>query len=250
MSVFSRVYCFRLFASLLVAFVFMPDSDACAQSPAPGKQVAVTSATQVATEWSYWLYLPENYASAKELPLMLFLHGAGERGPDLEKVKVHGPPKLVAQGKQFPFIILAPQCKESRWWDAAELSGLLDTIESQYKVDKSRVYVTGLSMGGFGVWALAMREPERFAAIAPICGGGNPIEARYLKPMQAPAWCFHGAKDNVVPLESTEEMVAVLKAAKVEVKLTVYPDAGHDSWTETYDNPELYKWLLQHRRED
>jgi predicted peptidase len=192
------------------------------------------------------LFLPAGYAeSDKKWPLMLFLHGAGETGDELAKVKIHGPPKIVESKPDFPFILVSPQ-SPSRGWNADALKALLDTVMSENRVDADRVYVTGLSMGGYGAWALAAAHPEMFAAIAPICGGGNPKDADRLKPL--PIWVFHGAKDRTVPLERSEEMVAALKAAGNDAKFTVYPEAGHDSWTETYDNPELYTWLLSHKR--
>lgn len=203
---------------------------------------------------NYLLYLPENYADAKEKwPLMLFLHGAGERGDDLDKVKTHGPPKLIAEEKrQFPFVIVSPQCPEDGWWTAEtqidQLNALLDDIVSRYRIDKERIYVTGLSMGGFGTWSLAMAYPDRFAAIAPICGGGNPKNVARIS--HIPTWVFHGAKDRTVPLSQSEEMVNALKEAGSNVKFTIYPDAGHDSWTDTYNNPELYTWFLMHKRTD
>ncbi len=126
---------------------------------------------------------------------------------------------------------------------------MLDHIEANYKVDKQRIYVTGLSMGGYGTWSLAFRDSERLAAIAPICGGGNALAARYTKSITTPAWAFHGAKDLVVPVSASEEMINVLKRSNIEAKLTVYPEAGHDSWTESYNNEELYKWLLEHKRD-
>jgi len=221
------------------------------EKPTSGTQVATSSEIVTRSKQNYLLYLPKNYAPDDKHPLVLFLHGAGERGDGkLERVKVHGPPKLIADGKEFPFIVVSPQCKEGGWWDAAELSGLLDHIEANYKVDKDRIYVTGLSMGGFGTWALALREPNRFAAIAPICGGGNSIAARYTKRLTAAVWAFHGDKDAVVPLSESEEMVDALKKNKVDVKLTVYPGVNHNSWTQTYDNDELYTWLLKHRRQE
>jgi predicted peptidase len=119
-------------------------------------------------------------------------------------------------------------------------------VIAQYAVDEERVYVTGLSMGGFGTWSLAQAHPERFAAIAPICGGGNPELAGNLR--HVPVWAFHGAKDNVVPLSASQEMVDALKAIGADVKFTIYPEAYHDAWTETYENPQLYEWLLQHKR--
>jgi len=196
---------------------------------------------------NYLLYLPPGYDKAdKPFPLILFLHGAGERGDDLAQVKKHGPPKIVARKKDFPFIVVSPQAPARGGWRTDRLLALLDDVEKQYKVDKDRVYLTGLSMGGYGTWRLAAEAPERFAAIAPICGGGDPKTAEKLKGL--PIWVFHGAKDRAVPLKRSEDMVAALKKAGHEVKFTVYPDAGHDSWTATYDNPELYKWFLEHKR--
>jgi predicted peptidase len=197
-------------------------------------------------EIDYLLYLPENYQSKQKWPLMLFLHGAGERGNDLEKVKRHGPPKLVDQGKEFPCIVVSPQCKEGVWWEPTELTVLLDELEKQYSIDPDRIYVTGLSMGGFGTWRLAAYTPDRFAAIAPICGGGEPYWARTIH--EIPTWVFHGAKDSVVSVERSEEMVQAIREAGGEPKVTIYPDAGHDSWTETYNNPQFYEWLFRQAR--
>jgi predicted peptidase len=197
----------------------------------------------------YLLYLPQGYGRTEQKwPLILFLHGAGERGKDLNKVKEHGPPKIVDQGKALPFVIVSPQCPEELWWtDEVEvLINLLDEIESSYAIDTQRVYLTGLSMGGFGTWALASKYPERFAAIAPICGGGEPFSTRRLK--NVPVWVFHGADDPLVSLERSEEMVEMAKKMGVDIKFTVYPDIGHDSWTRTYDNQRLYDWFLEHRK--
>ena len=192
-------------------------------------------------------YLPEGYAEQQEpWPLLLFLHGAGERGDSLALVNVHGPPKLIEEGQGFPFIVVSPQCPEDQWWSVKTLDKLLNDIVAQYRVDEDRIYVTGLSLGGYGTWDLAARFPNRFAAIAPICGGGEPSRACRFKHL--PVWAFHGAQDEVVPLERSQEMVDALQQCGSDARLTTYSDAGHDSWTETYDNPELYEWLLSHRR--
>jgi predicted peptidase len=200
----------------------------------------------------YLLYLPKGYGEKKEQkwPLMLFLHGAGERGSDLNLVKKHGPPKLIDQGKEFPFIVVSPQCPTSSWWpeQVDALVALLDEIQSKYAVDADRVYLTGLSMGGFGTWTLATRYPDRFAALAPICGGGDKYLVSRLK--KVPVWVFHGAKDPVVPLQASTDMVEALKRAGGNVQFTVYPEAQHDSWTETYNNPKLYEWFLSQRRNE
>ena len=136
----------------------------------------------------------------KKCPLIIFLHGAGERGNNLDLLKKHGIPKIVEQNPDFPFITLSPQCPKDSWWtsELRLLNGLVDKITKSYQVDMSRIYLTGLSMGGFGAWSLASMNPDLFAAIVPICGGGEPDRAaRALKNM--PVWVFHGAKDTVVP---------------------------------------------------
>jgi len=200
-------------------------------------------------EIKYLLYLPDGYGKGKkEWPLILFLHGAGERGDDLELVKRHGPPKLVERGEKLPFIIVSPQCPEGKLWtyETEVLNSLLDHVIARYRVDTHRIYLTGLSMGGYGTWALAVEHPERFAAVAPVCGGGVPYLAPRLK--DVPVWVFHGARDTVVPVSLSEMMVDALKRSGCTVRFTVYPEAGHDAWTETYDNPELYEWFLEHHR--
>ena len=209
-------------------------------------QKAVTLETQVKVQMSYLLYLPKDYEKQESWPLLLFLHGSGERGDDLELVKVHGPPKLISQGQEFPFIVVSPQCPKERRWEPIELVALLDDLSKKYKVDEDRICVTGLSMGGFGTWELASFAPNRLAAIAPICGGGEKYWVKRF--VHLPVWAFHGAKDTGVPLERSQIMIDELKKKGANPKLTVYPEAGHDSWTETYDNPALYEWLLEQRR--
>lgn len=218
----------------------------------PGTQQSQKFEKKITTTVScnYLLFLPEGYGEKRQnWPLMVFLHGAGERGSDLNKVAVHGPPKIVKNRKDFPFILVSPQCPEGDWWTekVEVLINLVDDISARYKVDKKRIYLTGLSMGGYGTWALASAYPERFAAIAPICGGGSRIMSLRLKDI--PIWVFHGAKDGVVPLEESEEMVNAIRKRGGDVKFTIYPDAGHDSWTESYDNQELYDWFLEHRKQ-
>jgi predicted peptidase len=212
----------------------------------PGVQTAAQLNTQVKVQMDYLLYLPKDYEKQESWPLLLFLHGAGERGSDLELVKKHGPPKLIAAGKDFPFIVVSPQCLKEKWWEPMDLAALLDEIGSKYKVDADRVYVTGISMGGFGSWRLAAFAPHRFAAVAPICGGGETYWANQF--VHLPVWAFHGAKDNAVPLERSQAMVDAIKKRGGDAKLTIYPEAGHDSWTETYDNPAFYEWLLAQKR--
>jgi predicted peptidase len=215
----------------------------------PAGQHARSFERQVTTtvRGNFLLYLPEDLKrEGNKWPLLLFLHGAGERGSDLEKVKVHGPPKLVETQQDFPFILVSPQAGRWSGWEPDEMNALLDELIEHLPVDKERIYMTGLSMGGFGTWGVAIESPDRFAAIAPICGGGDPTSVCALK--NVPVWAFHGAKDNVVPVKAQEDMVQALKQCGGDVRFTVYPEAGHDSWTETYSNPELYAWFLRHRK--
>ncbi|WEK59862.1 MAG: PHB depolymerase family esterase [Candidatus Microbacterium colombiense] len=196
------------------------------------------------------IHLPDDYDAdpGRRWPLVLFLHGAGERGSDLDLAALHGPPMLADAGHEFPFILVTPQCAESSQWvtELSTLSVLLDEVVAEHRVDPHRVSVTGLSMGGFGTWSLAVRYPDRFAAIAPICGGLWLQSAAPIRHL--PVWAFHGDADDVVPVAATEQIVDELRSLDADVRFTRYPGVGHDSWTETYDDPELYDWLLSHRR--
>jgi len=212
----------------------------------PASQAAALLDVQVKVRMQYLLYLPKDYDQAKPTPLMLFLHGAGERGTNLDKVKIHGPPKLIEAGKEFPCIVVSPQCPSDQWWQPLELIALLDDVSSKYNVDPERIYVTGLSMGGFGTWQLASYAPRKFAALAPICGGGEGYWAKQIA--HIPTWIFHGDKDGAVPIARSDAMVAALKKAGAEPKYTVYTGVGHDSWTATYDDPKFYEWLFAQKR--
>jgi predicted peptidase len=193
---------------------------------------------------NYLLYVPNEKPVSGEYPLMLFLHGMGERGTDLGLVKMHGPPSFLNKNSDFPFVVVSPQCPDNEYWAPEYLLQLLDTIEGQLPIDKNKIYVTGLSMGGYGTWALAQTAPERFAAIAPICGG-SPYELEKIDVLKdLPIWAFHGAKDKVVLPSETKKLVERLQSLGSDVKFTLYHDAEHNSWTATYENQELYDWLL------
>jgi predicted glycoside hydrolase/deacetylase ChbG (UPF0249 family)/poly(3-hydroxybutyrate) depolymerase len=226
-----------LFATLSGAIAFAADGQ---QERVFDKEVSVRFRIQ------YLLSLPEDYAATdKTYPLLVFLHGSGESGTDLNKVKAHGPPRLIDAGTKFPFLVLSPQA--TRGWNVDALDQLIEDVASTHRVDRSRIYLTGLSMGGSGTWQLAAAFPDRFAAIAPICGGARGLDVGRIK--QIPTWVFHGARDEAVPVARSRELVEAMKnAGAKEIKYTEYPTAGHDSWTETYDNPELYSWLLGHVR--
>ena len=204
---------------------------------------------ELSVELPYLLGLPESYDMDpnEQWPLMVFLHGAGERGDDLSKVKKHGPPKLLAAGQPLPAIVVSPQCPAGHWWYANELMTMIDGLISQYRVDASRVYITGLSMGGFGTFALCAYAPDRFAAAVPICGGGETLHAA--KMAKVPMRVYHGRNDPVVPVGRSETMVEAIRAAGGDVELTIYPDAMHDSWTATYDDSRVFEWMLKQRKE-
>ena len=195
----------------------------------------------------YWLFLPKDYTAGtgKTYPLLLFLHGLGESGNDIDKVKTHGPPKLLdnpTHANDWQFITVSPQCPEKVHWSPFQLGLLLDELEKHYAIDKNRIYVTGMSLGGSGTWGLLYQFPERFAAGAPLCGGFDPAAAERF--VDIPLWVFHGGKDISVSM-STNMVTAIQTAGGKRVQLTVYPDLGHDVWTITYDKPELYQWLLK-----
>jgi predicted peptidase len=181
-------------------------------------------------------------------PLVLFLHGSGERGDDLARVCTQGLPRAIERGRNVPFVSIAPLCPAGMTWTAllSPLRELLDTVVPAMRIDTRRIYLTGISMGGFGAWQLAAHLPERFAALVPICGGGNTEWAAKLA--RLPTWVFHGSDDRVVPSACSETMVSALERVGAPVRLTLYEGVAHDSWTRTYDDPELYHWLLAQRR--
>jgi len=201
------------------------------------------------TEIDYLLYTPKVASPDKKYPLLLFLHGAGERGTDVQQVRDHGPPSFVEQHEDFPFITVSPQCRPDCWWTMggymAALEHLIRHLRETLPVDPTRMYLTGLSLGGYGTFALVARNPRLFAAAVPICGGGDPTWAEKLT--STPLWAFHGERDEVVPLVRSTEMVEAITAAGGQIQLTTYPDAEHDSWTRTYESPALYQWLLTHQ---
>lgn len=196
--------------------------------------------------YRYHLYIPNIDRPEKGFPLLLFLHGAGERGSDIELVKIHGLNNMLETLNPMPCIVISPQVPDGAWWDSEILDALIDHILETYPIDSNRIYVTGLSMGGYGTWDVITKYPERFAAAIPICGGGNWLLAD--KARNVPVWAFHGDADTVIPIDRSVEMVEALRQAGGDAQLTVYPDTGHDAWTPTYRNEEIYQWLLQHQR--
>ena len=238
----------KLFGAIVC--LLMTSAFTHAEVAKPGLQTGERIDKQITVEVkaNYLLFLPQDYGKepAKKWPVIVFLHGSGERGQDLRLVKAHGVAKIVEKQKDFPFVVISPQCPREQWWQPATIIALLDEVLAKYKTDPDRVYLTGLSMGGFGTWQTAIEYPNRFAAIAPICGGGNPYQLDRIQHL--PIWVFHGEKDKAVPIAMSVQMVGVLQQLKADVRFTRYPEAGHDAWTETYDNKALYDWFLEHKR--
>lgn len=214
----------------------------------PTRMRAAHLAVRVTYAFDHLLYLPAGYRAARgpRWPLVVFLHGKGESGHDLALVERHGPPKLIAAGRTFPFILAAPQCPAGQWWNYGALDLFVGELMRRHRVDPDRVYLTGLSMGGFATWAMAQLNPARYAAIAPICGGGEVKFAAALR--DTPIWTFHGGRDRVIPVRRTRELVMAVKAAGGSPRFTLYPQANHDSWTRPYAGQALYTWLLAQRR--
>lgn len=202
---------------------------------------------------NYLLFMPANSTAMEQgkYPLILSLHGIGERGNDLQQLKRDGLPRGLDGNTTFPFIVISPQCPVSTEWyyDRTDtlLIKLLDQAIAKYPIDVKRIYLTGYSMGGIGTWDLALRHPDHFAGLLPIASRAEGSwNICVLKPV--PVWAFHGAKDEVVDVLKAETLVKALRDCGGNVKLTIYPEAGHDAWTRTYNDAKIYDWLLQQRR--
>ncbi|WP_299758313.1 prolyl oligopeptidase family serine peptidase [uncultured Pontibacter sp.] len=217
----------------------------------------------------YRILYPKGFNPSKEYPLVLVLHGAGERGDDNESQLVYGAKRFLEEQEQFPAIVVFPQCPKDSYWSNVDivqdesgkrtfnfqeggkpteamhsLMGLLKQLRKSGNVAKDRVYLGGLSMGGMGTFELLRRKPRTFAASFPICGGGAPESAKkYAKKVES-VWIFHGEVDGVVPVEHSRVMAGALEKAGADVKLTVYPGVNHNSWDYAFKEPELLKWLF------
>ena len=227
--------------------------------------VSITEAGQ-AVEFRYRLLAPAGPVAGERYPLVVFLHGAGERGRDNDKQLKYLPTWMAepALRERRPCFLLAPQCREGERWvdvswadktslpqgppttDLLAAVAAIQAVSSREAVDPARIYLTGLSMGGYGTWDLAARQPERFAALLPICGGGDEATAPRLAGM--PIWCFHGDADTVVPVERSRTMIAAVRAAGGSPKYSELPGVGHDSWTPAYRDPAVLDWLFRQQR--
>jgi predicted peptidase len=215
----------------------------CAAAPPPRQTVRGQSVEEGAGI-RYLLHLPAAYESRSEWPLILFLHGAGERGSDVELVKREGLPHILDTLPDFPFVVVSPQETKDHRWAPDALSALLDEVASRYRVDPARVYATGLSSGAVAALELAIRHPERIAAVAAASTSAIPPDLCGMK--NVAVWIFHNAGDERVPSARANRLARGLEACGGEVRLTIYPRDGHDAWTETYRRRDLYEWMLSH----
>jgi predicted peptidase len=222
--------------------------------------------------YRYQVYVPAGWSKKKKWPVILFLHGAGERGGDgLIQTEVGIGTAIRRHAERAPAIVVFPQCLKDRWWPEPEMQAqalkALDEAIKEFNGDTARVYLTGISMGGYGTWAIAANNPSRFAALAPVCGGvrtpprvaipsgtpdanaADPYQAVAQKVGSTPVWVFHGGADPVVPVSESQKMVEALKAAGGKVRYSEYEGVGHNSWDRAYGEPEFFSWLLSQKRD-
>ena len=222
--------------------------DACA---AQSHLVADELETVTKENLKYYLYYPEDYFDTEEsYGLLLFLHGGGESGGDLEETQETHPPKMLAEGKQFPFLILAPQNSHAKkWWNTGAVVQLLDSVAAVNRVDKNRIYLSGLSRGGSAAWELATQYPEKFAAMAVVCGM-TPLPYAHWIDQEMPIWVFHGDQDDVIDVEESDKMVEKLRDMGHDVRYTRYQGVGHNAWDRAFTTDSLYTWLANKKRKN
>lgn len=237
----------KLLIILCFAFLFQ----SCAAQSKP-HLVDAEIQTVITEKLSYYLYYPEDYEIdlEKKFPILLFLHGGGESGDSLVAIKRNGPPKMIVDGKKFPFLILAPQNPyQKKWWNTRAVNQLLDSVVVNNRVDKKRIYLTGLSRGGGAAWEMAVQYPNKFAAMAVVCGMTPLPYAAWIN-KKMPIWVFHGEDDKSVPISESETMVNRLKGMGYDVNFTKYPGVGHNSWVKAYSTEELYDWFMKQKQKD
>lgn len=207
------------------------------------------SASETDAVYGFYEYLPESYnEESKNFPLVIYLHGRGERGnggSDLKEIKKNGPHKMIEEGAEFPAVILSPQSKS--WWNIDSLDLFVEWAFENYRIDTTRFYLTGISMGGGGTWLYAKEFPEKLAAIVPICGDAKATGAENL--VDIPVWAFHNKGDHIVEVELTYSWINSIKEAGGDPLVTIYEQSGHDAWTETYNNESMWEWMFGQKPE-
>ncbi len=235
----------RYFSKLLCIACFLSLSACQSQS----RLISGELNTLTEEHLKYYLYYPEGYDSdaTEEFGILLFLHGGGESGGTLDELTQSGPPKMLVEGKQFPFLVLAPQNPhKKKWWNTEALIQLLDKVVEENRVDPKRIYLSGLSRGGNAAWSLAVQHPEKFAAMAVVCGMAPLPYAHWIN-KEMPIWVFHGDQDEVIPVSESDNMVKKLKSMGYKVKYTRYKGVGHNSWGKAYTTDGLYTWLSEQK---
>jgi predicted peptidase len=218
----------------------------CAAAPTPARPAESSQTAEVLGGMRCLFHRPAAYESRPDWPVILFLHGAGERGRDVELVRREALPRILETLPDFPFVVVSPQEEKDRPWTADGLAALLDEVVSRYRVDRARVYATGLSSGAVTALELAMRHPEKIAAVAPVSPTTIPAGLCAMK--DVPAWIFQNTGDERVPPARSKHLARELeRCGDKDVKLTLYPRDGHDAWTETYRRKDLYDWFLKHQ---
>lgn len=206
------------------------------------------SEIKIQVELNYILQKPDDTKELK--PLIIFLHGSGAKGDEIEKIKADGPIKYSKTNKLDAFI-LVPQCPENKYWDSEELYQLINKIIKENKIDPSRIYLTGLSMGAWGCWNLAYAHPEMFAALLPIAGFVDRVPLiEGCKIKDIPIRIYHGLLDNVVDVEYSIKIYKKLKDCNKDIELEIFDDAWHDSWTRVYNNPATYEWMFKQKKKE
>ncbi len=213
-----------------------------------GLPVFSQSEEKVQVKYEYLIYLPKKYStSEKKYPLVIYLHGGSQTGNDLNKLKAYGPPKLVNEGQGFEFLIVSPQCPDGKYWSTDNwFDPLYLELVNKYRIDTNRIYLTGISMGGYGTWQTAVAHPDRFAAIAPLCGGCDD-STLICQIKDVPVWTFHGTSDNIIPIDETEKLVKRLDECNGNVKFTKLENEGHGIQY-LYEKKDIYDWFLKHHK--
>lgn len=259
-----RTACPRSPIALLVTLLLLPGRHAMSQEPYEAR----VHKNDKGETLNYRLLTPQGYDPQAETkyPLVLFLHGAGERGSDNAKQLVHGAKNFASEANRakHPAFVVFPQCPDGKKWVEVDWSAdtheqpkvesislrlsreVLATLQKEFRIDDKRLYVTGLSMGGYGTWDMIARTPELFAAAAPVCGGAD--EATAPRVTKLPIWAFHGDRDTAVKPERSRRMIAAIEKAGGQPKYTEYPGVGHDSWSQTYADPKFMDWLFAQKR--
>ncbi len=228
---------------LIISFILATALSAFGESRQAALQLTLPTGETV----DYLRYTPGEHSETPP-PLLLFLHGGGESGDDLDAVKTHGPPFEIEEGRDFPMIVVSPLNPDAkRFWDEDRLARFLDALADEMEFDPTRLYLAGMSRGGYGAYRLAMENPDRFAALLVLCGAAPAPYANWLGDL--PTWIIHGEKDTSIPVSESIEMAAAMEKNGGDVTLTLLPEAGHDVWTDTFKDPQTLAWLLQHHRE-